>query len=75
MFFSEEKNQKVTSQLPSWREAIDPRSILRPSPGSSNPTPESKSLLVLFFRKEQNLLLSSEKEAKRLLLLRRNLSQ
>jgi hypothetical protein len=31
------------------------------------PAPESKSLLVLFFRKEQNSSFSEEKEAKRLL--------
>jgi hypothetical protein len=31
------------------------------------PAPESKSLLVLFFRKEQESSFSEEKEAKRLL--------
>jgi hypothetical protein len=47
----------------------DPAYFCRPDPGSWNPAPESKSLLVLFFRKEQSLLLSYEKEAKRLLIL------
>jgi hypothetical protein len=49
-------------------QTIDPAYFCRPDPGSSNP-PESKSLLVLFFRKEQNTLLYYEKEAKRLLFL------
>jgi hypothetical protein len=42
---------------------------LRPSPGFLSATPESKSLLVLFFRKEQESSFSEEKEAKRLLCL------
>jgi hypothetical protein len=33
-------------------------------PGSSTPAPESKSLLVLFFRKEQNLLFLKKKKQK-----------
>jgi hypothetical protein len=45
-------------------QTIAPAYFCRPDPGSPNPAPETKSLLVLFFRKEQNLLLSYEKEAR-----------
>jgi hypothetical protein len=45
-------------------QTIDPAYFCRPDPGSSNPAPESKSLLVLFFRKEQNLLLLKKKKQK-----------
>jgi hypothetical protein len=47
----------------------DPAYFCRPDPGSLNAAPESKSLLVLFFRKEQNLLSYYEKESKGLLIL------
>jgi hypothetical protein len=42
----------------------DPAYFCRPDPGSSNPAPESKSLLVLFFRKEQILLFLKKKKQK-----------
>jgi hypothetical protein len=45
-------------------QTIDPAYFCRPDPGSSNPAPESKSLLVLFFRKEQNLLFLKKKKQK-----------
>jgi hypothetical protein len=45
-------------------QTIDPAYFCRPDPGSSNPTPENKSLLVLFFRKEQNLLFLKKKKQK-----------
>jgi hypothetical protein len=45
-------------------QTIDPAYFCRPDPGSSTPAPESKSLLVLFFRKEQNLLFLKKKKQK-----------
>jgi hypothetical protein len=52
-------------------QTIDPAYFCRPDPGSLNPAPESKSLLVLFFRKEQNLLFLKKKKQKDFYFLRR----